>query len=233
MKNSVSSLLETAQKRMGGYTALAHYRLMNLVIKAYPEALLSFSLDNDGEKVPIEKVAQVCNAENRDDQFEIYPLEPSLLMPIIKALVKVHPEFKVEIKFPEDSNDEDERYILATMPEVDKTRHDVLMDGVGIVMDWCQTMLDATSSVTTAQIAQKLVDAPADEIDEAKDALKDLQDQHEDLCKQFRAEKEEEIESAYKEYQERKAQEEAGKQEMDAAHNFLAGKQMNLQADDE
>ena len=233
MRNSVSSLLETAQKRMGGYTALAHYRLMNLVVKAYPEVLLSFGLDNDGEKVPIENVAKVCNAQDRDDQFEIYPLQPSLLMPIIKDLLKVHPEFKIDIKFPEGSTDEDERYILATMPQVDQARHDVLMDGVGIIMDWCKTMLDATSSLTTAQITAKLADAQADEQTEAADALKDLQDQHEELCKQFRADKEKEIEDAFNAYQEQKAKEKASKEEEDAAHNFMAGKQMNIQADDE
>ena len=228
MRTSVSKLLGDAKKKMSGYAALLNYRYANLCIKAQPEALLSLKLEDH----PIEDLARACNAPDREDQFQIYPLDPSLLMPLVKAIKKVHPEFDIELKQPEWSDDEEDRYILATMPEVNKDRHDALMQGVAVLSDWCDAKMKAVFAVTSAQIPLKLVNAEPEEIDEAKDALKQLNDWHADICKKYRADKEAEIEDAYKHYQEEQAKKQAEKEEQDAAHNGLAGLQMNLDPDD-
>ena len=233
MRISIIKLMEEAKKRMSGYAALLNYRYHNLCVKARPEALLSFSISDEGVDAPIEDVANVCNAPERDDQFEIYPLSPGLLLLIIKSLKKVHPEFLIEIKTVEGSDDEDDKYILATMPPVDKARHDVLMEAVGILADWCNGKMEATFSYFTASIQQKLMDAQADEIDEAKDALQDIKDAHDDLCKQFRADKEGEIEDAYQQFQAELEEKKAKLQEEEAAHNLQAGLQMKMTPDSE
>lgn len=228
MRTSVNKLLGEAKKKMSGYAALLNYRYANLCIKARPEALLSLKLEDH----PIEDVAKACNAPDRDDQFEIYPLDSVLLMPLVKAVKRVHPEFDIELKQPVWSDDEADRYILATMPVVNKDRHDALMEAVAVLADWCDAKMKAVFTYVAAQIPLKLVDAQPDEIDEAKDALQQLNDQHADLCKQYRADKEAEIEEAYKRYQEEQAKKQAEKEEQDAAHNGLAGLQMNLDPDD-
>lgn len=233
MRNSISRLLDAAQKRMSGYVALAHYRFLNLVVKARPEVLLSFQLEDDPDKSPIEDVAHVCNADGRDDQFEIYPLDPSQLFTIVKSLKKAHPEFKVDVVSMDHSDDDEDKYILATMPVVDQNRHDVLMDGVSIVNDWCDGQLKAAFTAAMAQITPRLADAPPDELDEAKDVLQGMKDQHDDLLAQYKADKEAEIEDALKKYQEAKAQQETRQQEEDAAHNIQAGMQMKWPPVDE
>ena len=233
MRVSIIRLMEGAKKRMSGYAALLNYRYQNLSVKARPEALLSFSISDDGAEAPIEDVANACNAPGRDDQFEIYPLSPGLLMPIVKSLNKAHPEYKIEIKTVEGSEDEDEKFILATMPPVDKARHDVLMEAVGILSDWCNGKMEATFTFFTALIQQKLMNADADELDEAKDALQDIKDKHDDLCKQFRADKEQEIEDAYQQFQAELEEKKAKLEEDEAAHNLQAGLQMKMTPDGE
>ena len=228
MRTSISKLLGEAKKKMSGYAALLNYRYANLCIKAQAEALLSLKLDEH----PIEDVANACIAEGRDDQFEIYPKAPELLMPLVKALKLVHPEFEIELKQPEWSDDETDKYILATMPEVNKDRHDALMEGVGLLADWCDAKMKAVFAVASAQIPAQLLDASLEEIDEAKNALQEINDWHADICKKYRADKEAEIEDAYKHYQEEQAKKQAEKEEQDAAHNGLAGLQMNLDPDD-
>ena len=228
MRTSVLKLLGECKKKMSGYAALLNYRYANLSVKAQAEALLSLKLDDH----PIEDVAKACNAPDRDDQFEIYPLSPALLMPLVKALKKVHPEYDIQLKQPEWSDDEEDKYILATMPEVNKDRHDALMQAVSVLSDWCDAKMKATFGFYSAQIPLKLADAQPDEVDEAKDALQNLNDQHADICKKFRANKEEEIENAFKQYQEDQAKKQAEKEEEDAAHNGLAGLQMSFNPED-
>ena len=236
MRSSVISLLEDAQKKMSGYTALFNYRLHNLCVKAAPEALLSITVKVEGEVRDFEKVAQAQNPEGRDDQFEIFPMYKEWLFPIVKGIKEVHPEFELDILDLDDNadeNDEDrERYILATMPVIDDNRHDALMQAVKILSDVVSGQLEFVFSRCSADVALKLVNAPAEELDEAKDALQQLHDRHEDLCKTFRADKEEEIEEAYAVWQAAQADRVETRQE-EAAHNESAGLQMKWKPEDD
>lgn len=233
MRNSVTTLLEQAKRKMSGYAALMNYRFQNLSVKAEPEALLSFTANISGEDVPMEKVANVRLAKGRDDQFEIFPLTNDLLMPIVKGLFQAHPEYKVEIPQVEDSEDPEDRFIQATMPDVDDNRHDLLMDAVSTLSDACDTQIEATFTLYTGKIATLLAQATPEELDEAKNALEDTHKQHKDLCKQFREQKENEIEDAYNEYLARKTAAQEQKAEEEAAHNEQAGLQMKWTPEDD
>ncbi len=224
-----------AQKKMSGYAALYNYRLMNLCVKASPESLLPVEVQLGGEPRHIEDVAMARNAPDREDQFEIYPLDKDYLFPIIRALHDVHPEFIIEVKQFGDSDpdDEESRYILATMPPVEDARHEVLMDAVGGLSDECDAKIKATFDRFTGEITLKLVDAPEDEIKEAKDALQEIHDNHADLCKQFRANKEQEIEEAYQQFLADKAALQAKLQEEAATRNEQAAQQMKWNPDGE
>ena len=223
----MTTLLEQAKRKMSGYAALMNYRFQNLSVKAEAEALLSFTANVSGEEVPIEKVARARLAAGRDDQFEIYPHDNSLLLPVIKGLFQAHPEYKIETPQIQDSEDPEERYILATMPEVDDNRHDLLMDAVSVLSDACDSQIEATFTLYTGKIVALLAQAKPEEMDEAKNALEDIHNQHKDLCKQFREQKEKEIEDAHQEYLAKKASAQEKKEEEDAAHNEQAGLQMN------
>ena len=237
MKTSVENLLTSARKKMSGYAALYNYRMHNLSVKADPEALLSISVELEEEELPIEKVAWARNAEGRDDQFEIFPMARKLLVPIVKGIKSVHPEYDLDLRNVNDDEEEEEelkeKYILATMPVVDDNRHDVMPDGVKLLSDACEAQLKATFTRYSAEIALQLADAPAGDLDEAKDALQELYDTATDLCKQFRENKEKEIEDAYQLYLAGKEEKEMTEQEEQAAHNAQAGLKMKLNPDED
>lgn len=235
MKTSIQSLIEAAQKKMSGYAALYNYRLMNLCVKASPESLLPVEVQLGGEPAHLEDVSRVRNAPDREDQFEIYPLDKDYLYPILRGMHDVHPEFIVEVKQfgDSDADDEESRYILATMPPVEDARHQVLMDAVGVLSDECDAKIKATFDYYTGQISFKLATAPAEEMDEAKNALQEVHDSHADLCKQFRANKEQEIEDAYQQFLADKAALQAKLQEEADAHNEQVAQQMKWTPDDE
>lgn len=231
-------LLSEAQKKMSGYAALCNYRLSNLCVKAEPVALLSISVKVEGQDLPIEKVAQACNAEGRDDQYEIFPLEQEFLIPLVKGIKESHPEFDLDIKSLGDDDDsaevESEKYIIATVPVINKDRHDAMMQGVKLFSDVCNGQLEAVFTRYTAEITVKLAGASREEIDEVKDSLQDLHDKHKELVQQFCAEKEKEIEDAYAAWQAEQAEIEAKKQEAEAAaQEAQAGLQMKWTPDDD
>ena len=177
MRQSVMNLLDQAQKRMGGYVALCNFRLSNLVIKADPMSLLNISALVDREDQPLENVAKARIAEGREDQFEIFPIEREFLFPILKGIKVAHPEFDIEVRNFDDNEqaeeDEKTKFIVATMPVVDDNRHDVLTQGVKTFSDVCNKQLEEMLTRFTAEITVKLVGAPADELDEAKNALQE------------------------------------------------------------
>ena len=233
MKQSVISELEDARGKLSAYAALLHYRLANVCVKAAPEALLSITVKVEGQEQTIESVARARLAEGRDDRFEIYPLAPEFLLPLVKGIQMAHPEFKLDIVGFEGSDEPEDRYIEATMPEVNDVRHDFLVEAVKLLSDGCNAQLEATFAAFTARLATKLAGLPADELDEAKDQLQQLHDSACNLCKQYKTNKEEEIEGAYKQYKAEQAEKEARIQETVAAHNEKAGMQMKFNPEDE
>ena len=233
MKPRIVSLLDEASKKMSAYAALLRYRFQNLSIEAAPEALLSVQVMVNGVSTPIEKTAYARNAPDREDQFEIYPMDRDLLLPILAGLKMAHPEYKIELLELDDSEDQDgvkDKYILATMPEVDDDRHDLLTNAVDTLSDACAGLMDGTITAYTAKIALLLQGGKPEEIDEAKDALQNIRDKHDEMCKQYKEDKEAEIEQAYKEYKQRQEEKKAGKEEED---NALAGLKMNWKPEDD
>ena len=235
MRTSVLSLLDDAQKKMSGYAALYNYRLHNLSIKAEPEALLGVTVILEGEELYIENVADACNADGRDDQFAIYPKDREALIPIVQGIKKTHPEYDLDIKNVDDNEEEEEelkqKYILATMPVVDDNRHDVLTEGVKILSEVVKKQLEMTLAQYTAEITLKLANAPAKELDEAKDALQQLHDKCEELIQGYCDAKTQEIEEAYAVWQAAQAEKEAGLQE--EAQNAMAGLKMKLNPEED
>ena len=234
MKPSVSMLLDEAQKKMSAYAALLNYRFINLSVKAQAGALLSVTVSTGGESLPIERVALARCVAGRDDRFEIYPMNRDLLNPLLAGLQQAHPEYTVELKDisgTEDAEGKKDQYILATVPEVNEGRRSELMKAVETLSGRCDDLLKMTSNSYSDQIALVLPEDDAEAKAEAKEALQDLLERHQNLCKQFREAKEKEIEDAYNKNKEKSSGE---KSQADAAKSSSnAGKQMRWTDDDE
>lgn len=227
MKRAVEILIGEMKGKLGGYAVLLQYRYMNLCVKAEPAALLSLTVINsEGESNDIENVAKVTL--KTEFQFEIIPNEDDLLFPICKALMVSHPEFKQEVINPEDNDrlypdDKEERHIICTMPEVDKNRHDLLMNSVSALYDECLVQLEKAHGVYVTKMTAKMEGQSPSDTQEAMDAVDEAYDQHKDIVKQYRELKEKEIEEAYQHWLTDKQEKEQQLQEEHAARNDQAG----------
>ncbi len=210
---------------MSGYIGLLNFRYMNLCVKAEVASLLPVIVFIDGQETNIEDVANV-NMPN-EFQLGVFPKEPSQLPDIIAAIYEAHPEFKMEKKSTGDTEDESSQFVLYTMPEVDKDRHDLLMDAVKSLYDECRARLKAIYSEYQARFVELLVKVSPQEAEEAKKALDDLNDKCHDMVIDLLNKKQDEIEEAYLRYLEKKEQQKLGE-----ANNFDYSQGMRLGQDE-
>ena len=186
---------------MSGYAVMLQYRYMNLCVKAEPAALLSFTVtDDEGEETNLEEVASAGLAN--DYQFEIYPNDPKMVFAICKGIKEAHPEFKIDTRTEESDEEPEENQvvIVCTMPEVNKDRHDLLIEGVDTLYDQCKAKLDANHATYKTRLTAKLVGSSEDDIQEAEDELEKVYKTHDDICLEYKEEKVKEIEEAYQRY---------------------------------
>ena len=201
MRKSIETLIDEMKTKMSGYAVLLQYRYMNLCVKAEPAALLSFTVtDDEGEETNLEDVASAGMAN--DYQFEIYPNDPKMVFAICKGIKTAHPEFKMDIRTEEndEETEENQAVIVCTMPEVNKDRHDVLIDGVDTFYDQCKAKLDANHATYKTRLTAKLVGSSEGDVQEAEDELEKVYKMHDDTCLQYKEAKVKEIEEAYQRY---------------------------------
>lgn len=225
MKN-IQRLLGEAKSKMNGYVTLLMLRYMNLCVKADAASLLSVSVRMKGQDQNIEKAADVGILQ--ENVLAVIPKDSNLIQEIGKGVMKAHPEFKMDIVQAENSQDEEDKYLTFTMPEVDKARHDLLMEGVDTLKDQCTTKLDAIFSFYTTKIAEELTGADPKAIEKVSDMLKEVSDFYNDTCKTQTDNKKKEIEDAYQKYL---AEKEAKKQELKeeaAAHSQEVSQQLKM-----
>lgn len=201
MKRNIEALINEMKNKMSGYAVLLQYRYMNICVKAEPAALLSVTVvDDEGEENNLENVAMASLAN--DYQFEIYPHDRKNVFAICKGIKEVHPEFKIDTT-AEDGDEESEDnqvVIVCTMPEVNKDRHDALIDGVGVLYDQCKALLDTNHTVYKTRLTPKLVGLSEEDAQKAEDELEKVYKMHDDTCLQYKEAKIKEIEEAYQRY---------------------------------
>ena len=231
MRKSIETLINEMKTKMSGYAVLLHYRYMNLCVKAEPIALLSITVtDDEGEDNDLEAVASASLAN--EFQFEIYPKDKKMVFAISKGIKEAHPEFKIEVRSEDGDNgaddEEQEKIIVCTMPEVDKDRHDTLMDGVGILYNQCKAKLDANHAIYKSRLTTKMAGSSKEDIKEAEDKVEEIFKMHDDTCLQYKEAKEKEIEEAYQRYlAENKAKQDEA-DERAAARGENAGQQYRI-----
>ena len=216
MNNMIISQIDEAQKRMSGYIALLNYRFKNLCVKADIAALLPVSVYANGEELNIEDVANV----NMPDEYQlgVYPKEVEDLQPIIQGIYEAHPEFKMEIMSTDDSEDEASKYVLYTMPEVDKNRRDFLMTGVKGLYEESRARIEAVYAKYQTRFAEMLVNASVQDANDANKALEDAYDKCCDMTDELLKQKQQEIEDGYEKYIE--DQEQKKEMEFDYSKGF-------------
>ena len=201
MRKSIEALISEMKSKMSGYAVMLQYRYMNLCVKAEPAALLSFTVtDDEGEETNLEDVASAGMAN--DYQFEIYPNDPKMVFAICKGIKEAHPEFKIDTRTEEsdEESEENQVVIVCTMPEVNKDRHDLLIEGVDTLYDQCKAKLDANHATYKTRLTAKLVGSSEGDVQEAEDELEKVYKTHDDICLEYKEEKVKEIEEAYQRY---------------------------------
>ena len=216
MKLDVELQIKEYDGVLSGYTVLLVFRLMNLCVKAEPASLLPAVVLFRGAEKKIEEVANV--GVMADDQLDVYPFHDELLVPIGKAIMDVHPEFRQELKNVKIENQEKElNFIRLHMPEVNDDRKKVLLDGVDNFGKVTTEQLDAAKSKYKVRVDQKLYKSSKDEIEEAKNRMDELYDQYSKRADKAVEDKKKEIEEAYQLWLEKKAQKQMEMQEQQAA----------------
>lgn len=233
MKIAIETVIHEMEGRLSGYATLLIYRYANLCVKAQPMALLSAEIvDDEMGVMDIEKVAGVTMPD--EYHLKLMPFDPRFNYPLCKAIKQEHPEFKQELVTPEDANDENERYLILTMPEVNKDRYDVLMDSVDVLYDGCKAKMDKTVVDYRGKLEKKIAILPTDsERDEAKGALDSAVKTYLGMIDTVKADKQKEIEEAYQRYLTEQTAQEAQAQEDKAARGETAGQQFRINQEDE
>ncbi len=232
MRKAIEILISEMESKLGGYAALLNYHFMNLCVKAEPMALISISVrDNEGEVRNLEDVAFAMLAD--DYTFEIIPKDMSLLYAICKGMFKDHPELKQDVITPSDDNrlfreDENEQHILCRVPEVNKDRHDFLMDAVKTLYDQCKVEVDKTNVAYSAKLIAKISGMSEEEIEEAKNKLEDSQQKYAKICDDYLAAKQKEIEDAYQRYLDEQKAKKAKQDEIDATRVNRSSDRMTM-----
>lgn len=216
MRPKILSKIQDMESRMLAYIGSMSYNFCQLCVKNDPSALLGFEVIIQGEQKHLEDLANVylhTKEEDGDDKtYEIYPKIPDYISFILQGGMQSHPEFKFKTEQVKDegeeesdnTSDEDDElertYVTATVPDVDKNRHDVIMDAIDVLKEACTANLERMNVKYTAEIAPLLVSLSPDAQNEAKDRLKETFENSKKMMDQVIDEKKKEVEDAYQEY---------------------------------
>lgn len=233
MRIAIESTIHEMEGRLNGFIALLIYRYANLCVKAQPMALLSAEIiDEELGPMNIEKVAAVVVPD--EYHIRLVPFSPRYNFPLCKAIKKEHPEFKQELVAFENADDENQRYLVLTMPVVNKDRRDALLEAVDTLYDGCKAKMDKTCADYRLKLEKKIVVLPTDdERNEAKDALEAKIKTYQDMADLNKTEKVKEIEEAYQRYLDEQTSKRNIDDEAAAARGEHAGRQMRVGATEE
>lgn len=234
MKSSILTIISDAQSRLSGHVMLLSYNYYNICVKAEAIALLSVTVTSGDTTFDIEEVANVSNPDPY--MFDIYPKNEELIIHIAKAIMKAHPEFKMEELKTEEIEEipdyKSQRYLRFTMPEVDSDRRDTYIDMTNMLFDQTNIKIEAIDTATMVKINREAVRLSPQEIDEANSQYKELYQQLKESAEKFRDDKLAEIDEAYQRYL--TAESELAQQQSDiaASANPNAGFEMNINSEE-
>ena len=198
MDNYIIAEINEFSQKENGYLALFCVRLGNFCVKADPQAMLSATIHLESAEYNFEDVADATRPN--DYTFDVTPKNENNLSAIIQGVAEVHPEFKVSVKIKEYDEGFEERYIIYTMPEVNKERRDLLNEVCKTFHKECVAKLDWAYGKRLADTAQLLARLSVQEADNVKKVFeKTYHDAKENAEKLLNA-KLQEIEEGYQRY---------------------------------
>lgn len=238
MKRAIVREYEQLGENLSQENAVFAFRLRNLCVKAEPVSLLPIEVMIEGE---LQKLEQ-CTTIGKDDDysFMIIPHYDEDIVPLGQSIMVAHPEFKQEVKtmkvdgVDENGNDkeQDVRYILVTMPEVDDDRYDVLKDGVKLAYDECKARMEAINVKADAKFAMYTPGESDEDIQKLKNARDKLNETWDGQRDKIYNEKIQEIEDAHNKWLAEKNAKEQKRQEDEASHSETAARTMKIDSDD-
>ena len=205
--------VQTASSKFGAYYGLLDFRYKNLCVKSDGTSLMSVSVMANGYECNIEEVAMV--AQPNEFQLAVIPNEEMYLKDIIKGVFEAHPEFKMKMMLRTDEGAEElgddqdddsdaqkqgQKYILYTMPDVDKDRRDLLTEGVKVLHRECKSKIEIVNFDAQNKMLEGSFISTQKEIEEAADQLKQTYEKTKEMVDQLLEKKFEEIEEAYQKY---------------------------------
>lgn len=198
MNSYIGIELSEFQKKMNGYVMLFGYRLSNLCVKAEPTAMLPVTVETGTMEFNLEEVADAVKPD--DYTFYIYPKNQENLQAIIDGVFDIHPEFKMELATEKRANDVEIRYIIYTMPYVDKDRRDLLNNLTKTFHKECMAKLEVCNAKELNNMADWASRLNPEDIDEGKERLKNIYDDAKEQVDKMLEAKLREIEEAYQRY---------------------------------
>ena len=228
MKLAIESQIHEMEGKLSGYVTLLVYRYANLCVKAQPLSLLSAIIEDEEQgELKLEETAGVLVPD--EYHLKLVPYNPRFNFPLCKAIMKEHPEFKQELVKPENTQNEDDRYLILTMPEVNKDRHDALTDAVGVLYDGCKAQIDKTVASYRMKLESEIVALPTDdEREEVQNALDSSAKSHQGIIDTVKADKLKEIDESYQRYLDGLSAKKTEADEEAAARGETAGQEYRM-----
>jgi hypothetical protein len=148
----------------------------------------------------------------------VYPLHEDLLVPIGRAILDVHPEFRQELETLKVEGQEKElKFIYLFMPEVNDDRKKVLLDGVDTFHKANKAQMEEARTKYNARVQKALYKAPKEDVEEAENRMDELFDQYTKRVDKAIEDKKNEIEEAHQLWQGKKEEKQKEQQEKQAA----------------
>lgn len=173
MNSEVAALAEIFETRAANKLTLMKLNFCNLCLKADPAALLGVRVKDGDSELDIEQVATITKPDDDDRVFELVPKEATLFDALEDAVKKEHPEFKrskVQARMSAGSDDMLD-ILRLEVPELDQTRHDVLIKGVDTYKDLFNTQIDAEKAIMAVRLAPLMLNASKEDKDAVDESL--------------------------------------------------------------
>lgn len=202
MTNYIAVELTEFEKKMSGYIMLFNYRMTNLCVKAEPTALLPVTVALDSSEYNFEDVAVTMRPD--EFTFDVYPKNQNNLQAIVRGVEEMHPEFKMEVKTEKQDDGKEIHHVVYTMPDVDKTRRDLINETSKIFHKECLAKLNVCYVKQQTQMTEAFEHLSASDVDEAKDSLKKIYEESKKQADKLLDAELQETEEAYQHYLEGK-----------------------------
>lgn len=213
--------INDANSKFSAYYGLLDLRYKNLCAKADGASLMPVTVIADGFECNIEDVAMV--AKPNDYQLVAIPSEERYLRDLVEGIFEAHPEFKMKMMVKDkdgvrelnesesglESTEKGERFLLYTMPDVDKDRRDLLRQGVNSLYEECIAKIKLVNADAKRRMEEGGFISTQKDMDEGFGALQQGYNLIKGKIDKLQQMKLEEIEEAYYHYLENRSVDQA------------------------